>query len=179
MVCNVSMAISSFCNFLSILSVFGLVIAVAATTDKELPCDFRDSINISSGSLDAQRNILHDGINYGAEHYGLINYDYVSYDIRITVPNYYRGCICQLTNCVRLCCPMDFWFSSDGEKTSCNEASGHLPFKVWANASSVNGTHFNNLVDDVHYGFVYGKPCPGVFPGDLDEWFLDDVSFNR
>ncbi|XP_055537389.1 G-protein coupled receptor Mth2-like isoform X1 [Wyeomyia smithii] len=166
------MAISSICNFLSVLSAFGLVISVAAA---ELPCEFRDSVNISSGSLDALRIILHNGIHYRPEHYGLINYDYVSYDIRISVPSYYRGCICQLTNCVRLCCPENHWFSSDGVKTTCNEVSSGLPFMVWANVSSESGVRSKNLLDDINYGFVYGKPCPGIFSGDLDEWFLDDT----
>ncbi|XP_058833695.1 G-protein coupled receptor Mth2-like isoform X1 [Topomyia yanbarensis] len=161
-------------SFLSV-SLLALIIAVDAVySDGQLRCEFRDSVNISGGVRDGQQNILYGGLKYGPEHYALINYDYVSYDEIVEVPRYYRGCICQLTNCVRLCCPVGEWFSSDGERTICNEAVSGLPFKVWANISSVSGMRVANLLDETNFGFVHHKPCPGVLPGELEEWYMDD-----
>ncbi|XP_058464528.1 G-protein coupled receptor Mth2-like isoform X2 [Malaya genurostris] len=157
------------------VGLFGLVISVAwADSVGQLPCEFRDSVNISSGTRDSQQNFLYGGLKYTSEHYALINYDYVSFDEVVAVPPYYRGCICQLTNCVRLCCPVGKWFSSDGEKTTCNNTGSDLPFKVWANVSSGDGARVANLVDAPNFGFVHQKPCPGVLPGELEEWYLDE-----
>lgn len=71
----------------------------------ELPCDFLDSIDISSGVLQANKSIIYSGVEYRAENYGEINYILDDEMKPIIVEPYFRGCPCQIKSCVRLCCP--------------------------------------------------------------------------
>lgn len=159
------------------LAVVVLCFAVDSLGQQQLPCEFRDSVNISGGTVDAQSNIHHDGIKYEPKHYALISYDYAGFDTRVEVPvAYTRGCICQLRSCVRLCCPVGQWLASDGNTSACVDSDG--PFKVWVNVSSTSGEVQNvNLLEEPKFGVVHQKPCAGMFPEVLDEWSIDDVSW--
>uniref|UniRef100_A0A8D8H9W1 G-protein coupled receptor Mth2 n=2 Tax=Culex pipiens TaxID=7175 RepID=A0A8D8H9W1_CULPI len=141
---------------------------------RQLPCEFRDSVNISGGTVDAQSNIHHDGIKYEPRHYALISYDYAGFDTRVEVPvAYARGCICQLRSCVRLCCPVGQWLASDGNTSACVDSDG--PFRVRVNVSTTSGeVQSVNLLEEPKFGVVHQKPCAGMFPEALDEWSVDD-----
>lgn len=175
------------CGFLSVVhslvTVLLCVIIVTGLTDnsisKQLPCEYRDSVNISSGTRDALGNIVHNGVVYTSQNFALINYDYVDYDVRVDVANYYRGCICQVTKCVRLCCPIGQWYLSDGESTGCVDKSEDFPAKILANVTTTNETKLVNIIERKIYGFVPQKPCPALMIEDIEEWALDDVSFHH
>ncbi|XP_052566666.1 probable G-protein coupled receptor Mth-like 3 isoform X2 [Culex pipiens pallens] len=70
-----------------------------------LPCEFTDSINITeSKRIYPNGSILHNNLLYKPQNYAWINYTFQSNN-RIDLNNsYYRGCVCQVTNCVWLCC---------------------------------------------------------------------------
>ncbi|XP_065077551.1 G-protein coupled receptor Mth2-like [Ochlerotatus camptorhynchus] len=163
----------------SLVTVVVLVVAAAAGgTDSagQLPCEFRDSVNITSGVRDTLGNILYSNIKYTPEHYAVINYDYVEYDVRISVPNYYRGCVCQVTNCVRLCCPVGQWFVSREESvTTCVDGNSLLSPALLTNVTTANGVRLVNLVEDQIFGFVHQKPCPALLIEDASQWALDDA----
>lgn len=71
----------------------------------DLPCEFTDSINITERNrIYPDGSILHNNLLYKPQNYAWINYT-VQSDNRIVLNNsYYRGCICQVTDCVWLCC---------------------------------------------------------------------------
>ncbi|KXJ82612.1 hypothetical protein RP20_CCG012774 [Aedes albopictus] len=163
----------------SLVTVLWCVIIVAGRTDTDysgqlLPCEFRDSVNITSGTRDALGNINHDGIVYTSQNFALIDYDYADYDVRVIVPKYYRGCICQVTKCVRLCCPIGQLYLRDGESTDCVEKSDDFPVKLLANVTTPNATKSVNIIEENIYGFIPQKPCPALMIEDIEEWALDD-----
>lgn len=161
----------SFDGLSVILSLVAVTALIGADSRSQLPCSFRDSVNISSGTRDAQRNIVHAGIKYGPEHYAQIDYDFIGFDVRVKTLSYLRGCVCQVARCVRLCCPLGQWFSSDAKCAVYNDT-----FKVSVNVESEVGFSVVNLLEDEKFGFLPQKPCPGLLREDADDWFMDDVS---
>uniref|UniRef100_A0A1Q3FLM5 Putative g-protein coupled receptor mth2 n=1 Tax=Culex tarsalis TaxID=7177 RepID=A0A1Q3FLM5_CULTA len=162
-----------------VVAVLGFAISAECLSQpqQQLPCEFRDSVNISGGTVDAQGNIHHDGITYEPRNYALISYDYEGFDNRVEVPVAYpRGCICRLRSCVRLCCPAGQWLASDGNTSACVDSDGQRPFKVRVNVSSANGdVRSVNLLEEPKFGVVHQKPCAGMFPELLDEWSIDET----
>lgn len=74
------------------------------TSAKELPCSFKESVNITSGELNSfDSSINHNGVRYSVENYATINYS-VKNNENISVENYIRGCVCREARCVWLCC---------------------------------------------------------------------------
>ncbi|XP_055619910.1 G-protein coupled receptor Mth2-like isoform X2 [Toxorhynchites rutilus septentrionalis] len=159
-------------------AILGLVTAAAligaGDSRTQLPCHFRDSINISSGTRDTQRNIFHSGIKYGPQNYALIDYDLEGYDVKVKTASYLRGCLCQVAKCVRLCCPVGEWFSSDAKCVVLNDS-----FRVSVNIESAEGIGVTNLLETNKFGFVHQKPCPGLLREDADDWFIDDTGAIR
>jgi G protein-coupled receptor Mth (Methuselah protein) len=74
----------------------------------DLPCDFRETVNISSGYQDKQGNFHHDGTVYTKGSFA--EYDYIVVNLKNdTVPAepHIRGCICFFKPCFRVCCRGD------------------------------------------------------------------------
>lgn len=72
--------------------------------DHSLPCDFRDSVNISTGMIYSNKSIIFKGIEFAENQYAKVNYIWENGSYSIVEP-YYRGCPCNEKPCVRLCCP--------------------------------------------------------------------------
>ncbi|XP_062550724.1 G-protein coupled receptor Mth2-like isoform X3 [Armigeres subalbatus] len=171
------------CDFLSVafslVTVLWCVINVAGEADTklsgQLPCEFRDSVNISSGTRNALGNIVHNDIVYTSQNFALINYDYVEHDVRVSVSSYYRGCICQVSKCVRLCCPIGQWYLRVGETTNCVDKSDDFPVILLTNVTTItNEIRLGNIFEEKAYGFLPQKPCPELLIEDIEQWALDD-----
>ncbi|XP_055606806.1 G-protein coupled receptor Mth2-like isoform X2 [Uranotaenia lowii] len=142
-----------------------------------LPCEFRDSINISSGVRDGQENIFHRGIRYSPKDYALVNYAFegLGNEQQVDVPAHYRGCVCHLTNCVRLCCPLGQWFYIGSGPPVCQPASANgSEFKVLAKVNDGNGTRVTDLLENSTFGYVDQRPCSELIDEEYDDWLVDD-----
>lgn len=96
---------------MGVLLIFGIVLTFlnsnnALYINDELPCDFRDSINITNGQLQLDGARIHDGTIYPKEQYALVKYVIVDGRIRVPVKSHYRGCPCNVKPCISLCCPL-------------------------------------------------------------------------
>lgn len=118
-----------------------------------LQCDFRDSVNISDGVELPNGRILFDGIEYSDDQYSEIDYILANGFNRVHVDPHIRGCTCNLSPCLRLCCPhgsfverMDF-----GEEVKCleNETAQNLVLEVLSEDEQISTLNL-----DHHFGYV-------------------------
>lgn len=68
------------------------------------PCNFLDSINITSGHLDQHGNYLYDGMVYKKGSYGEYDYIVENMTVKMKAEPHVRGCICSFKPCIRVCC---------------------------------------------------------------------------
>lgn len=82
-----------------------LIFASRSFGSDELPCNFLDSIDISSGVKLSNDSIIYKGIEYLKDNYAKVNYTLDNEIKRINVAPHIRGCPCNIKSCIRLCCP--------------------------------------------------------------------------
>lgn len=80
------------------------VVYADSLPSKVLQCDYADSLNITGGILLPNKNILFRRVMYPENQYAKINYSIFENEI-IPEDPYYRGCICNIKSCIRMCCP--------------------------------------------------------------------------
>lgn len=85
---------------------------VTASIITQLPCDFQDSINITDGLPGPNDSVQFNGIIFPNGQYAEIDYIVVNETKRTTVNAHWRGCPCNIKNCIRLCCPPEKVFDS-------------------------------------------------------------------
>lgn len=153
-----------------------LLIVIARSSDAardnlDVPCRFRDSINITDGVRDSDGNIIFENVTYGKNDYGTYDYEFVNDIERRSVESHIRGCVCRLKTCVRLCCARGEHFQSGCTR---NESfyDRQIALMDRENASV-------DLFQE--FGYVVGKPCnevitmePNEFPDDA--WAMMSVS---
>lgn len=138
----------------------GLAVSFASSSesdvdiiDHRLHCDFHDSVNISDGVELPNGKIVFDGIEYSDDQYSEIDYILANGFNRIPVDPHIRGCACNLSPCLRLCCPhgsfvkrMEF-----GEQVKCfeNKTTQNLLSEVLHEDG-----HISILNLDHHFGYV-------------------------
>ncbi|XP_055307932.1 G-protein coupled receptor Mth2-like isoform X2 [Sitodiplosis mosellana] len=124
-------------------ALFGLLFLSITTKVHGFPCDFADSININDGELQSNNSIIFNGIEYPPNQY-FRHIDGIEREL--------RGCICNIRNCIRLCCPHgSFTISMKKEEVKCEQNEKARNFQ--AEVSDENGqTKIQNL--DQHFGYV-------------------------
>jgi hypothetical protein len=134
-------------------------------------CNYYDTVNISSGRMDAHENFHFEGITFEKGSYSLYDYIMQNFTDKVDVEEHYRGCICRYRNCIRLCCV------SDEEKHEACVKSTILQ------APTQDQDDFQIDLDAHEYGALVGKPCGQMYrlePLDYadDQWFFLKVSAN-
>ena len=162
-------------TLIAILIAICINASCASHDNLNVPCKFRDSINITDGYLDSDSNIVFDDIVYTSNHYGVFDYEFINETFRQPAAPHYRGCICQLKPCVRLCCGRGSTFRNG----SCVDHPNLLNLKI--ELSDDMGNKNNESLFDV-FGYTIGKPCstvieltPDIYPDDA--WTMSYVSF--
>lgn len=128
-----------------------------------LPCDFRDSINITDGKRGPNDTIEFNKLLFHREHYAQINYKINNKTLLIesTAP-YLRGCPCKIKPCIRLCCPFGNAFKKqDGkDKKGCapHEAAGDLVHEIIDSNQNIKSIHLND-----EFSFVYPRSSANHF----------------
>lgn len=164
--------------FYWILFCFTLAIERATTEIARHPisCNFHDTINISSGSMDHNSGqFSHNGLTYQKGMFA--EFDYViKNNSEVKVDPHIRGCVCKLKNCIRVC-----EFCSDDDESlnmKCVKRSSQL--KV------LSSELMEELIslDDDKFVFLEGKICENYYIlepeqyGDPDEWTFLEVIIN-
>lgn len=128
-----------------------------------LPCDYADSINITSGILQSNRSYIFNGVTYPENHYAKINY---TLDKEKIIPQrpYIRGCLCNVKKCIRFCCPYGSYLELKNGGGNCR---GH---KV---AKNIDGEiiNQNNETQRIkfheHFAVLHKYPCQNLhLPGE-------------
>lgn len=91
-------------RFGNVIFVVPYLVIIVSTSAGKLPCRFAESVNITSGEYNAtDQSILHGGILYRKENYATVNISVLN-NTKKDEDDYIRGCVCQVANCVWLCC---------------------------------------------------------------------------
>lgn len=148
-----------------------LMVIVGSNCESILPCRFTESVNITSGEYNAtDRTIFHDGVLYKEENYANINYTVISYN-KTETDDYVRGCVCQVANCVWLCC---YTFSDVDGHPRCDDSEYNeieVPLEDEnSETRKVNLTSLENIFVVIRYSKDY------VFDAAPDEWLMNSVS---
>lgn len=120
-----------------------------------LPCPYLDSIDISDGEHQSDGSFRHKNITYPkdlcAEVDFMLNYDEKGKPFYEKIKPHYRGCICNITNCMFLC------YVGEGAKNCKTQIS--------------NEDIEQELNDEFNYKFYYRneKSCPDGKAMELEE----------
>lgn len=128
------------------------------------PCNFLDTINITSENIDQNGNYHLKGVVLKKEMFASYNYIVKNLTQIVQVEPHIRGCICDLKPCIRLCCTRDESNSSD-----CIQSN-----------KLIVPTHDEDEEIDLtsdHYGVLVGRPCAKMYklePQDYpdDRWYF-------
>lgn len=139
-----------------------LVTSTASPTSRDnfnVPCKFRDSLNISGGHFDAAtKTIQYGNTTYYPGQYGTYDYEFI-YDQRRPAERHYRACVCENKPCIRLCCPLGESYYSFNESFVCKPNQHHNlhELRVQMLDLDLNETVDSNALDK--FGYVVGTPC--------------------
>ena len=123
-------------------------------------CSIYNSINITSAiPISVNKPITHNGIVYPPAEYFLTDkdYNYITKELTI-VKQHTRGCLCNLVNCIRLCCPINHIENSKQRGCFLKE-NLQLP-------------DYDKLI--AKQGIIIGRPCKTMFELLPDEYKLHD-----
>lgn len=143
------------------------------SVSSQLPCDFLHSVNISNGKRDDSGGILHDGVYYEEINYATVDYSYDNGGKRITVSVHTRGCVCQVMNCVWLCCVADF-VDYDGDYPTCSafNVTSQLMVDMIDDNGETEQVDLNKKSDI--FKVIWRESC-GPYDAKPHEWNMNSV----
>jgi G protein-coupled receptor Mth (Methuselah protein) len=126
------------------------------------PCEYRDTLNITSGFMDLVGDFHHEGTVYTRGSFAEYNYIIENFTNKIDVEPHIRGCICLYKNCIRICCRGD-------ERNCTKPKSFNVPSREFDEQKL-------DLSKNV-YGVLVGVPCNTMFSlnpqdYDYDRWYF-------
>lgn len=135
----------------------------------ELSCHYLDSVNITEGTLRADKSIVFNGVIFEKDNYAVIDYILQNGTTRKTVSPYIRGCVCTLKSCVRLCCPLGFYY----ENRQCHPHKYAKSFEREVLDENLNS---QKMTLDDHFVYVSDRSCSRYYTAD--EFQIIHVRFN-
>ena len=144
--------------------------------EKDEPCDFFATINITDGQRFANGSIVYENIEYTKVLYSEYNFIITNLTIKLSVSTHTRGCLCLLKNCVRVCC-------LPGQITSKEVCVDNEQYEVSVNLIKVNLESTPITIREQDYGIIYGRPCGAMYllwpeEDSSDEWTFLKVCNN-
>lgn len=145
--------------------------SASVVTMMQGPCNFYDTINITSGHRDDKENFIYKDVVFRYGTYGLYDYVIENSTVKVFVDPHYRGCVCEYKPCIRLCCLE----SAGGKNERCLKTQ---EFQVETN----DGEEKTLDIHSDEYGVLMGRPCNRMYqlePQDYpdDHWTFLKVSF--
>lgn len=128
------------------------------------PCNFLDTVNITSGHFDQNGNYHHKGTVFKKGMFAEYNYVVENVTQMVKVEPHIRGCICDLKPCIRLCC-----IEEETNNSACIQTDKLVvPTPLETEEIDLNGNR---------YGVLIGRPCAKMYklePQDYsaDRWFF-------
>lgn len=147
-----------------IIGLISLDYSNGSSIDRELPCHFLDSINITDGALQSDNSIIFRDTKFVENQYARINYILDNGTNPIPVEPYLRGCLCNIRSCIRLCCPYGTIYERlpNGGKT-CRKHELATKFESEIHTEDQN---VKTLLEKHHFGYVEDRPCPRFYVGE-------------
>ncbi|KAG5672361.1 hypothetical protein PVAND_002494 [Polypedilum vanderplanki] len=135
-------------SLLLFLLLLGITNAIQISQHTSEPCNFLDTINITSGYKDGSGKYYHNGVAYEIGTFA--EYDYILKDgeEKVQADPHIRGCICKYKPCIRVCCR--------GQNSLCVKNS------ILNVPTNYQGDIAINL-DSHDYGVLEGKPCVDIY----------------
>lgn len=150
------------CSFKLLISIglFGGYRVSALST--ELPCQFLDSINITDGSLQQNKSMIYDGVEFTAADYAQVDYTLNRGVERIPAESHIRGCLCNRKPCIRFCCPF-------GSVLGIRNASKTCVSYEAANHEILHRNETKELKNLGDFSLINENyPCQRMYVGDTD-----------
>lgn len=162
-----------WCQLVVIFVISGCLLINAGDTSHLVqmqgPCNFLNTVNITSGHLDQNGNYLHKGVIFKKGLFAEYNYIVENLTELIKVEPHIRGCLCDIKPCIRLCCKGTLASSSACIKTD----TFTVPTNDEDEEIDITGKRFGVLV---------GRPCgimyklePEDYPDDRWYFVVSDV----
>lgn len=129
------------------------------------PCSFQHTVNISSGHLDQNGNYHHKGNVYRKGKFAEYNYIVENLTEVIKVENHVRGCICDMKECIRLCCIAER--NNDSKCISSETLTVPTPDDE---EETIN-------LSGNRYGVLVGRPCGRMYALEPRDYEYDKWSF--
>lgn len=130
-----------------------------SSANKNLPCDFFNSKNITDGIRQSDDSIFFDGIVYPKDQYATVDY-VLDKGKSATVSPYIRGCTCNIKPCLRLCCPLGSIHKRENGTMVCRE---HEAAKNFEGDVLQQNNETETITLDSQFAFVHGHPCKKMF----------------
>lgn len=146
---------------IALLSVIRSNESGALSVSTNLPCHFLDSINITDGALQPNKSIIYDGVAFPNNQYAKIDYILKSGEKRTPVEPHYRGCLCNLKPCMRVCCPHGSILEINNEDSHCLPHKEAAKFEGKIVDPTKNETM--HVQFDQHFAIVDNFPCSRLF----------------
>lgn len=142
-----------------------------SSIDRELPCDFLDSVNITDGAMQSDRSIIFDNTKFTANQYSLIDYIIANGTHRLPAEPHLRGCLCNRKPCIRLCCP----YGTVHQRVPnvgiiCRKLDTPIEFESEINAEN---SKVKTLLENHHFEYITHRPCESFYM--VDNYTMTEV----
>lgn len=128
-------------------------------------CAEKNSVDLSNAKLIHDGTLVKDNVRFPP--------DYV-FTKNISGEEKKYGCLCELRNCFRKCCPLGkVLFKSNGTK-SCIKSNDTLQLNG-LNVSNKDNFTRNVRLEGDEFSLIYGLPCNGSVYLEREKWFVQEV----
>lgn len=127
-------------------------------------CHLRDTINVSSGTIDDNGRLVHNGLIYDKEQFAKFSDIYKDFTNIEKVEPHLRGCVCELKKCLRVC-----RFCNENEPTEQCVSTKKL---LMPNDEEIS------LENTSEFAVIEGKPCKVMYIMDPVSYDEDSWTFN-
>lgn len=144
-----------------------------------LPCDYADSMNITNGHLLPNNNYIFNGVEYPDGHYARINYTISEKKIVPQHP-YIRGCVCNVKDCIRFCCPYGSYLEMKNGGGFCrhHDVAKHIDGEIINQNNETQRIKYHE-----HFAILHRYPCENILRMPNEEQYsithVSTSSFHR
>lgn len=129
------------------------------------PCEDKNSIDISDGIL-KDGKIFKNGLAFPPKYVYKKNFNGV---------NETRGCVCDVKNCLRKCCPMgSVIYGRNCTQMTDKDIIMNEGLDIFFMNAFQRRIKFDKFED---LFLVYGRPCKSVYKEDDGPWFVQKVNY--
>ncbi|CAO1406462.1 unnamed protein product [Diamesa serratosioi] len=132
--------------------------------DLKGPCDFIDTINITSGHKDRHGNYIYNGDTFHKGLFAEYNYVVENFTEKLPVQPHIRGCLCSLKPCIRLCC------TTDKNDPNYQSDANHCIDEETITVPYEDGDDLEIRLNGGNYGVMIGKPCVKMYKAEPEEY---------